>query len=138
MKIRQLLLSDSAYPATLRQVKPYKQNIMLNHSQKKFNKALSLARVTIEHAFGVLKGCWHCLLKQLDNNLGNIPDIILAYCILQNIMQLKADSYIDYDDIIPQEFQISEGRDMGHIHNEVCLESERLHTVLTRYISRDA
>ena len=33
VKMRALLLSDSAYPATLWQVKPYKQNIMLNHSQ---------------------------------------------------------------------------------------------------------
>ena len=59
---------------TLWQVKPYKQNIMLNHSLKKFNKALPSARVTIECAFGVLKGRWRCLLKRLDNNnLENIP-----------------------------------------------------------------
>ena len=105
VKIRLLLLSDSAYPATLWQVKSYKQNIMLNHSQKKFNKALSSARVTTEHAFGVLKGCWRCLLKWLDNNLENIPDIILACCVLHNITQLKGDNYIDYDDVIPQVLQ---------------------------------
>ena len=90
MKIRPLLLSDSAYPTTLWQVKPYiklNQNIMLNHSQKKFGKALSLARVTIERAFGVLKERWRCLLKRLDNNLENIPDIILACCVLHNITQ---------------------------------------------------
>ena len=133
VKISPLLLSDSAYRATLSQVKPYKQNIMLNHSQKKFNKALSSTRVTIERAFGVLKGHWRCLLKRLDNNLENIPDIILACCVLHNITQLKGDSYIDYDDVIPQVLQDQQrSRDMGHIHNELCLE------VLTRYISRDA
>ena len=136
VKIRPLLLSDSAYPATLWQVKPYKQNTMLNHSQNKFNKALSSARVTIERAFGVLKGRWRCLLKRLDNNLENIPDIILACCVLHNITQLKGDNYIDYDDVIPQVLQDQRrARDMGHIHNEVCLESERLREVLTRYIS---
>ena len=139
VKIRPLLLSDRAYPATLWQVKPYKQIIMLNHSQKKFNKALSSARVTIERAFGVLKGHWRCLLKRLDNNLENIPDIILACCVLHNITQLKGDNYIDYDDVILQVLQDQRrARDMGHIHNEVCLESERLREVLTRYISRDA
>ena len=141
MKIRQLLLSDSAYPATLRQVKPYKQNIMLNHSQKKFNKALSSARVTIKRAFGVLKGRWRCQLKRLDNNLENIPDIILACCVLHNITQLKGDidCYFDYDDVIPQVLQDQRrARAMGHIHYEVCLESERLRKVLTRYISSDA
>ena len=94
MKIRPLLLSDSAYPATLWQVKPYKQNTMLNHSQKKFNKALSLARVTIERAFGVSKGRWRCLLKRLDNNLENVPDVILACCVHHNITQLKGDSFM--------------------------------------------
>ena len=142
MKIRPLLLSDSAYPTTLWQVKPYiklNQNIMLNHSQKKFGKALSSARVTIERAFGVLKERWRCLLKRLDNNLENIPDIILACCVLHNITQLKGDSFIDYDDVIPQVLQDQRRvGDMGHIHNEVCLESERLREVLTRYSSRDA
>ena len=93
MKIRPLLLTDSAYPATLWQVKPYKQNTMLNHSQKKFNKALSLARVTIERAFGVSKGRWRCLLKRLDN-LENVPDVILACCVHHNITQLKGDSFM--------------------------------------------
>ena len=126
MKIRRLLLSDSAYPATLLQVKPYKNNVKLNHSQKKFNKALSSARVTIERAFGVLKGRWRCLLKRLDN-LENIPDIILACCVFHNITQLKGDSYIDYDDVIPQLLQDQRRvRDMGHIHYEACLKSERL------------
>ena len=112
---------------------------MLNHSQKKFDKALSSARVTIERAFGVLKERWRCLLKRLDNNLENIPDIILACCVLHNITQLKGDSFIDYDDVIPQVLQDQRrARDMGHIHNEVCLESERLREVLTRYSSRDA
>ena len=120
------------------QVKPFKQNIMLNHSQKKFDKALLSAKVTIQRAFGVLKGHWRCLLKRLDNNLENIPHI-LACCVLHNITQLKGDSYIDYDDIFPQVFQDQRrARDMGHIHNEVCLENERLREILTRYISRDA
>ena len=107
---------------------------MLNHSQKKFDKALSSARVTIERAFGVLEERWRCLLKRLDNNLENIPDIMVAYSVLHNITQLKGDSFIDYDDIIPQVLQDQRrARDMGHIHNEVCLESERLREVLTRY-----
>ena len=107
---------------TLWQVKPYKQNIMLNHSLKKFNKALPSARVTIECAFGVLKGRWRCLLKRLDNNLENIPDIILACCVLHNITLLKGDSYIDYDDVIPQVLHDQRrARTMGHIHNEVRL-----------------
>ena len=52
---------------------------------------------------------------------------------------LKGDSFIDYDDVIPQVLQDQRRvGDMGHIHNEVCLESERLREVLTRYSSRNA
>ena len=48
----------------------------------------------------------------------------------------KGYSYIDYNDVIPLVLQDQRrSRDMGHIHHEVCLESERLLEVLRRYIS---
>ena len=87
----------------------------------------------------MLKGHWRFLLKRLDNNLEHIPDINLACCVLDNITQLKRDSFIDCDDVVPQVLQdMRRARDVGHIHNEICLENERLREVLTRYISRDA
>ena len=58
---------------------PYQNLIkttLLNETQKKFNKTLSSARVTIERAFGLLKGRWRCLLKRLDHEIENIAEIV--------------------------------------------------------------
>ena len=53
-------------------------------------------------------------------------------------MQLKGDSYIGYDDVIPQVLQEQRrARDMGHIHNEVCLEYETLREVLNQIYQQE-
>ena len=54
--VRSLVLSDSAYPSTMWQIKPFPFRENLPQHQKVFNKHLSSARVTVERAFGVLKG----------------------------------------------------------------------------------
>ena len=79
-----LLISDGAYQAISWQLKPYPL-IRLNDTQKKFNKKLSSAQVTVERAIGLLKGRWRCPLKRLDNRLNNVSFIIVASCILHNI-----------------------------------------------------
>ena len=67
--VRPLLLSDSAYPMTLWQVKPFSFTLNLTEREKLFNKHLSLARVIVEQAFGVLKGRFRILLKRMDIGL---------------------------------------------------------------------
>ena len=54
--VRRLILGDGAYPPTTWQVKPYLFNLNLLDTEKSFSKLLSLARVTVKRAFGVLKG----------------------------------------------------------------------------------
>ena len=54
--IRPLLLRDGAYPLLPWLLKPYPNNTVLNPTQRRFNKVLSSARVTVELAFGVQKG----------------------------------------------------------------------------------
>ena len=80
-------------PTTFYQVKLYKQNAPLNYSHKSLNKALSLARATDELA--IVKRALELLCQ--GNDIENIPDIILACCILCNITQLKGDNYLVYD-----------------------------------------
>lgn len=82
-------------PTTFYQVKLYNQNAPLNYSHKNLNKALSLARATAKLAF--VKRALELLCQ--GNNIENIPDIILACCILSNITQLKGDNYLVYDDL---------------------------------------
>ena len=54
--VRPLILGDGAYPPTTWQVKPYSFNLNLLETEKNFNKLLPSARVTVNRAFGVLKG----------------------------------------------------------------------------------
>ena len=72
----------------------------LTVTEKKFNKALSSARVTFERAFGILKAQWRCLLNNLDCQIENVSTVIIACCVLHNICQLIKDDYIDNDGIL--------------------------------------
>ena len=134
-EIRPLLLGDGAYPPTSWQVKPFPQNIRLTNAQKRYNKKLSSARVTVERAFGLLKGCWKCLLKRLDNNLDFVPYIIISCCVLHNICQIKNEKYIDEDevieDIIQKERQVRQSRIQC---NQVCNNNNTLRDVLVEFL----
>ena len=74
--VRPLILSDSAYPSTMWQIKPFPFRQNLPQHQKVFNKHLSSARVTVERAFGVLKGRFRILMKRMDVNLDNVVKTI--------------------------------------------------------------
>ena len=80
-----LLISNGAHQATSCQLKPYPFTIRLNNTEKKINKKLSSAQVTVEGAIALLKGRWRCLLKRLNNRLNNVSFIIIASCVLHNI-----------------------------------------------------
>ena len=58
---------------------------------------LSSARVTVERAFGVLKGRWRILLKRIDNRFINIPEVILTCCILHNFCQEAGEEFDDHE-----------------------------------------
>ena len=81
-----LLVGDSAYPLSVWLMKPFKQTPTLTESQLRgFNRALSQARAVIEQTFGILKGRWKCLYKQLEEKTCRVPITIMACCVLHNI-----------------------------------------------------
>lgn len=88
------LIGDSAYTLTNHLLVPYKDNGRLNDRQKIYNEKLSKNRVSIEHAFGLLKGRFRCLQNLQVYKTEYIPKIILACCILHNLC-------IDQNDCIP-------------------------------------
>ena len=102
--VRPLLLSDSAYPMTLWQVKPFSFTLNLTKREKLFNKHLSSARVIVEQAFGVLKGRFRILLKRMDIGLENTVKTIITCCVLHNILSYSITyvSYIDDDNVFDQ------------------------------------
>ena len=104
-KIKPFLIGDGAYPANTWHVKQFPSNLNLFQEQEKFNRFLSSARVAVEHAFGILKARWRCLLNCLDHNIENLSDVIISCCVLHNICQMKGDSYIDNDDVLEHTLQ---------------------------------
>lgn len=85
----QHILADSAYPLMQSILKPYRDNGQLTQRQRRFNTVMSGQRTVIEQAFGLLKGKWR-RLKYLDMSLPQaIPEVVLAACILHNLVLLN-------------------------------------------------
>ncbi|XP_066598104.1 uncharacterized protein [Prorops nasuta] len=79
------IIGDSAYPLTQYLIKPYSDNGHLNEIQINFNRKLSATRMTIERAFGILKGRFRKLKFIYMYRTDMIPLVILCCCILHNI-----------------------------------------------------
>lgn len=78
------IVGDSAFPLHKHLMVPFKNIGHLCEAQLKFNTKLSKARVTIENAFGFLKGRFR-RLKYVDADIERIPKIVKACCVLHNI-----------------------------------------------------
>ncbi|KAG8174704.1 hypothetical protein JTE90_025047 [Oedothorax gibbosus] len=66
----------------------------LSLEEDTFNKKPSRSRVHVEHAFGMLKGRFRCLLKENDVALKNMRHLVAACCILHNFCQRVQDEYL--------------------------------------------
>lgn len=84
------ILADSAYGLHTNVLTPYRDNGHLNQLQRRYNTRHSASRSAIERAFGILKAKFR-RLHYLDMiMLNKIPTIILACCVLHNLI-LKCD-----------------------------------------------
>lgn len=77
------LVADTAYLLALWLQKVYPQG-MQDQDKIAFNEELSLARVSVECAFGILKSHWHILRKQIESGVGSVSDTVLACAVLHN------------------------------------------------------
>ncbi|KAK2703958.1 uncharacterized protein LOC136041367 [Artemia franciscana] len=93
------ILGDSAYPLLPWLITPYRDSGRLTQQQKHFNYRHSAARIAVEHAFGLLKGCWR-VLQHLDVSLEFMPYVIMACCVLHNLCLMDGD--------LVEEWQFSE------------------------------
>ncbi|XP_055041197.1 uncharacterized protein [Misgurnus anguillicaudatus] len=90
-----LLLGDSAYPLLTWLMKPYPEGPGVTPQQLNFNHRLSQTRMTVERAFGHLKGRWRCLLKVNETHITFISRIVSACCVLHNYCVENNDEYIE-------------------------------------------
>lgn len=85
------LIGDLAYRLSVSFMVGFKDNGHLTRAQVRFNKALSVTRVVIENAFGLLKGRFRRLKFMETRRLDLISLLIVVGCILHNICLLNGD-----------------------------------------------
>lgn len=88
---KQGLSFPPAYPGLPWLMKLYTGH--LDSTKEQFNYQLSRCSMTVECAFGHLKGRWHCLLTRFDISQKNIPMVISACCVLHNICEAKGGKF---------------------------------------------
>ena len=93
-----MILGDAAYPLLPWLMKAYPEGRGITPEQTAFNYRLSQTRMTVERAFGRLKGRWRCLLKRCDVHVTLISDIIFACCILHNFCESHNEEYLGNED----------------------------------------
>ncbi|CAM5134605.1 unnamed protein product [Eretmochelys imbricata] len=91
VKMPIVILGNLTYPLTLWLMKPYTGS--LDNSKERFNNGLSWCRMTVECAFGRLKGHWCSLYGKLDLTDNSIPTVISACCTLHNICEEKGERF---------------------------------------------
>eukprot|EP00794_Sanderia_malayensis_P008465 gene8465-9372_t len=91
VSIAPYLVGDAAYPLSDWLIKqfPYEKN--MQYRPKMFNLALSQARVSIERAFGMLKGRWRILLGKLQLEPSFAADVVTTCTVLHNICQKRGE-----------------------------------------------
>ena len=133
-KVRPLILSDSAFPSTMWQIKPFPSRQNLLQHQTDFNKHLSSARVIVERAFDVLKGRFRILMKRMDVDLDNLVKTIITCCVLHNICQKRRDLYIGNDKFLENVLINERLLRGGHNNNQNCPDADALREVLAEYM----
>lgn len=97
VQVGPIIVGDSAYPGLPWLIKPYQNIPNLEQSKVRFNTILSKATVVADQAFGILKGRWRCLRKELEIHTENVPRTVVACRILYNICIKRGEPDPDLD-----------------------------------------
>ena len=99
---------------------------------------MSSARVTAEKGFGLLKCWWKCLLKFINNEVQNVPNIIITCFVLQNVRQIKHKNYIDKGQVLRHVTEHDRWVFQARIRcNLICDDHESLTEILTEFVNKN-
>lgn len=88
------LVGDAAYPCRPWMLGPFKgSKDGLSREEYHWNFLQSSTRMCVERAFGMLKGRWRILLKRVDVQLKNVPDVVSTCLVLHNMCIIFGDSF---------------------------------------------
>ncbi|XP_044271803.1 putative nuclease HARBI1 [Tribolium madens] len=87
------LVGDSAYPCKMWLMTPYRNTGRLTRNQRQHNRRLSVARVCMEHSFGLLKERFRICKFVNANTIAKVVKIVTACCVLHNFCLLNHDQW---------------------------------------------
>ncbi|XP_071958993.1 uncharacterized protein [Antedon mediterranea] len=91
-----LIIGDPAYPLLPNLIRPFIGRGNLNREKRIFNFKHSSTRMTVEKAFGRLKGRCRLLLKENEHEVRNLRSVVQACCTLHNICEASNVPYMNY------------------------------------------
>jgi len=113
------LLGDSAYPSLPWLVPPFRDNGHLTRQQTEFNFIHSSTRITVEKAFGQLKGRFRRIKFFTEyRDITFITNTVVAACILHNYCINKYDIY-DFPEYNDDCLNIANDDEDHNFHNEM-------------------
>lgn len=118
------LLGDSAYPLLTWLKKPYPEGGAVTPQQLNFNHRLSQSRMTVECAFGCLKGRRRCLLKENEAHITFVSCIVSACCVLHNFCEVQKEEFVEGERVAEEEGPVHD--EQGHaqqqydVRNALC------------------
>ena len=69
----------------------------------------------IERAFGILKGRWRLLLKRIDVNLKNVPELVTTCLVLHNMCIIFCDEFWKTEWMQEATEEVHNGMNMGGV-----------------------
>jgi hypothetical protein len=89
------LIKDFTYPMRPWIYSPFKEEKEeMSKAKAHSNFIQSSTYMVVERAFGILKGQWRILLKQIDMPLKHIPDLVIACICLHKLCIIHSDKFV--------------------------------------------
>ena len=89
------LIADDAFATRIWLMKPFPHR-GLDHDERVLNYRLSRARRVVENAFGILAHRFRCLLSVMQIKPENVLKVVMAACVLHNLISLRNPRQITY------------------------------------------